>query len=119
MTGSLILSVHFKQRGGHMEYERTVLIIGSQQRFNHYICRLLNNPKYRIPACARTIGVNGVRYVHIGRAREIHGYRADETSYKYIGPWFSQVETILLECHTYGYTQEPFPDVQVIKKEEK
>lgn len=85
------------------EYDRTVLIVGNKQRYKEYILpRLRARISYtKFPACARTIIIDRVRYIHVTTNKEARGYEPDETTYTYVGPYWPQVESVLVECHIY------------------
>ncbi len=87
---------------GSTEYSRTVLVVGNIYNFRDYVkSRDASGLNPYFPACARVIVMDGIRYVHVAQIKETHGYRPDETTYKYVGPHFDKIENILYECMRY------------------
>jgi hypothetical protein len=86
-----------------MEYVRTVLIVGNKANYMDFIRVRFRErlARMRIPSCARMVIVDEVRYVHVCTSGEARGYLSDETTYKYVGPYWPQVENVLLECQQY------------------
>jgi hypothetical protein len=87
-----------------MEYDRTVLLVGNKQHYKEYVMARFRArmSSVRFPACARMIIIDRVRYVHVCTTQEARGYDSDETTYTYVGPYWPQVESVLLECTHYS-----------------
>ena len=84
-------------------YDRTVLVIGNKQRFKEYILKRFKSrfSGFLFPACAREILIDRVRYIHVCMPKEARGHDKRTTTYTYVGPHWTQVENVLLECVHY------------------